>query len=554
MRSRFRQVVFMDDFFRSSDNRLLSHSSNRQFLRKLFESAATRLGLQCREEFARSDGGTVDVAAVMDALSLPRSAEGWAQAMIADISVAREAGRLPFLDSGSLVIGWGMPPSLMNYIDSSGASFIDLEIDPIRFTKHLRFCARTNDRATAGVLARLRGNDEHCWNDAAALKGYFARRGAQSLFDPRTSVGLFIGQTSLDLALVAHGRLACPADASDRVRELAQSVDVLVIKPHPYEASTSHLSELASGISNVAWTSHNVYALLCAENLSFVCGLSSGTLKEAEYFLKSAERLIEPDRSNRQVLPAGCSDWIPVSAAIASIEAMTEICTSFAHLKQALRSLSPNRAKQPLSVAGFRDDALDRAFGIRWGLDAAQAGLTALPRLQLDHIYQFSEGSPNTAWLGIGWSTPEPWGVWSDGARACIVVPLDEELLKDSDSVEVRLEGQMFSPANATPSAVLACINGNRADAVVFGGDASETHVGLTLRVALDSPRTKRMLLIEFAIRTPMKPSDLGMSPDARRLGFGLHRLRVSTQRAVPAKPQDMAGDEGGRKAELQET
>jgi hypothetical protein len=102
MRSRFRQVVFMDDFFRSSDNRLLSHSSNRQFLRKLFESAATRLGLQCREEFARSDGGTVDVAAVMDALSLPRSAEGWAQAMIADISVAREAGRLPFLDSGSL--------------------------------------------------------------------------------------------------------------------------------------------------------------------------------------------------------------------------------------------------------------------------------------------------------------------------------------------------------------------------------------------------------------------------------------------------------------------
>ncbi|RST54298.1 hypothetical protein [Variovorax sp. MHTC-1] len=544
----------MDDFFRSSDNGLLSHPSNRQFLRKLFESAAMRLGLQCREEFAHSDGGTVDVAAVMDALSLPRSAEGWAQAMIADISVAREAGRLPVLNNGSLVIGWGMPPSLMNYIDSSGAAFIDLEIDPIRFTKHLRFCARTNDRATAGVLARLRGNDEHCWNDAAALKGYFARRGAQSLFDPRTSVGLFIGQTSLDLALVTHGRLARPADASDRVRKLAQSVDLLVIKPHPYETSTSHLSELASDITNVAWTSHNVYALLCAENLSFVCGLSSGTLQEAKYFLKSSERLIEPDRNDRQALPKACSDWIPVPAAVASIEAMTEICRPFANLKQAFRSLSPKRTKLPLSVGRFRDDALDHAFGMRWGLDATQAGLPASPRLQPDHIYRFSDRSPARAWLGIGWSTPEPWGVWSDGARACVVIPLDEELLKDSDSVEVQFEGQVFSPANATPSDVLACINGNRGDAVVFGGEGSETPVRISLRVALDSPRTKRVLLIEFAIRTPMKPTDLGMSPDARSLGFGLQRLCISTQFAVPTRAQDVAGGGAEREAELQET
>lgn len=447
-----------------------------------------------------------------------------------------------------------MPPSLMNYIDSSGATFIDLEIDPIRFTKHLRFCARTNDRATAGVLARLRISDEHCWNDAAILKGYFARRGAQSLFGPRTSVGLFIGQSLLDLALVTRGRLARPTDVFDRVRALAQSVDLLVIKPHPYEPSTSHLAELASGLSNVAWTGHNIYALLCAKNLNFVCGLSSGTLEEAKYFLKSSERLIEPDRNGRQVLPKACSDWIPVPAAVASIEAMTEICRPFANLKQAFRSLSPKRTKLPLWVGSFRDDALDHAFGFRWGLDGAQAGLPTFPLLQLDHIYGFFDGSPGTAWLDIGWSTPEPWGVWSDGARACVVVPLDEELLKDLDSVEVRLEGQVFSPPSASPSDVLACINGNRADAVVFGGEASETPVGITLRVALDSPRTKRVLLIEFVIRTPMKPSDLGMSPDARSLGFGLQRLCVSTQRAVRTMPQDVAGDEAGREAERQET
>jgi hypothetical protein len=551
---RFHQVVFMDDFFRSSDNGLPSNTSNRQFLRKLFESAATRLGIERREEFARSDGGTIDVAAAMDALSLPRSAEGWAQALVADISVANTAARLPILNRRSLVIGWGMPPSLMSYIDGSGATFIDLEIDPIRFTRHLRFCVRTNDRAIEGVLARLRVSEEHRWNDAAALKGYFARRGASSLFDPHTSVGLFVGQTALDLALVTRGRLARPIDSLDRVRELAQSVDLLVIKPHPYEPSISHLAELASGISNAAWTTHNIYALLCAENLRFVCGLSSGALQEAEYFLKSAERLIDPDRNARRVLPLACSDWIPVSAAIASIEAMQEICSPFAYFKKGLRALSPGGAKLPLKTSDFRDDALDHAFAMRWGLDAGQMGLTVVPRLQLGHFHEFSDVSPATAWLGIGWSVPEAWGVWSDGACACVVVPLDEELLKGSDSIEIQLDGQVFCPANVTPSTVLVCINGDRADAVVFEGDASKTQVSLTLRAVLSSPRARRVLLIEFVIRTPLKPMDFGMGADARLLGFGLHRLCVSKQRPILAKAQDVTVEEADRAIEPRET
>lgn len=531
MSSRFHQIVFMDDFFRSPDNGLPSHSLNRQFLRKLFESAATRLGVRCRDEFASSDGGTIDVAAAMDALSLPRSAEGWARAMIADISIAREPGRFPDLDKGSLVIGWGMPPSLMHYVDSCGAVFIDLEIDPIRFTKHLQFCARTNDRATEAVLARLSRDDEHCWNDAAALKGYFARRGSRCLFDPSMSVGLFIGQTSLDLALVKHGRLARPIEVLDRVQELARSVDLLLIKPHPYEASTSHLTELASGIPNAARVTENVYALLCAENLSFVCGLSSGTLQEAAYFLKPAERLIDPDRNDRQVLPEACSDWISVRTAIASIEAMTEVCRPpFSYLKQAFRSLSLRRAERPLSTSSFRDDTLDHAFGFRWGLDDAQAGLLALPRLQLDDTYEFSADSPGTAWLGFGWSAPEPWGVWSDGTCASIVIPLDDQALDETGNAEIHLEGQLFGPASTTPSIVHAYINGNRSDVVVFGGDASESRISLILSVALDSPRAKRVLTIEFAILTPLKPCDLGMGSDVRRLGLGLHRLRVSAR------------------------
>lgn len=147
-------------------------------------------------------------------------------------------------------------------------------------------------------LSALRVADEHSWNDAAALKGYFARRGGTAIFDPRISFRLFIGQTTVDLALVEDGRLARPCDAIDRVRGLARSVDVLLFKPHPYEGALSHVAELAARVSNAAWTQDNVYALLSADNLRFACGLSSGALKEASFFLKPARYLINADRSN----------------------------------------------------------------------------------------------------------------------------------------------------------------------------------------------------------------------------------------------------------------
>lgn len=516
----------MDDFFRTSDNGLSSHPANRQFLRKLFESAATRLGLACDEAHASSDGGTIDVAAAMEALSLPRSGDGWAQATIADLSACSRAGRFPNLDSRCLVIGWGMPPSLLNYIDRHGAVFIDLEIDPIRFTQHLRFCARTNDRATEEALRKFRIDDGHAWNDAAALMGYFARRGGRSLFDASVSVGLFVGQTSLDLALVEKGKLARPVDAIDRVRELAKGVDLLVIKRHPYEPGGAHLEELVRGVPNALWTNENIYALLCADNLRFVCGLSSGALREAEYFLKPVRYLIDADRNNPKRLPQSCSPWYSVPATIASMETMTEICASQGYLDRALRAFLPRRAEPAGSTGAFRQDTLDHAFGFRWGLDGAQRGLPVLPRLLLDRDHDPSDGMPATAWLGEGWSTPEPWGVWSDGELASFVVLL-EEPIDASVAAEIQLAGHLFIPTHGQSPDILVSVDGGPPlrPLVRKTGAADDGTVDLSLTLPTGGHRN--VLMIDLHIRNPTSPLEAGMSVDARRLGFGLHRLRI---------------------------
>lgn len=517
--ARFREIVFMDDFFRSSDNTLQSHPANRRFLCRAFGLPAKRLGIPIREMFPRSEGGDFDVATMMGVLSLPLRPEGWAKSTIADLEPLAEAGLMPRFHPGMLLIGWGLSPSLMHCVDQGGASFIDLEIAPVRFASHLAFCARTNDRRIEAAFAAWRIEEESFWNEATILQGYFSRRSPPFLFSRDLSVGLFCGQTAIDLALVRDGKIAHPIDVLEQVQELARSVDLLVIKPHPYEQDLRHLVELAAQIPNAAWTDENIYAMLCADNLKFVCGLSSGALLEANYFIKSSRHLIAPDRHNRSRLPAACSDWISVGPGIASLEGLAKICAGPGEVLP-----RPSR---------FPDDALDRVFGTRWGLDAHSTGLRAQPGLALGRVYEFHSGQAATGWLSFGWHVPEGTGVWTAGERACIVIPLDTALPEDvPEPLHIDIEGLLFvatSPRNPT---VRAWINGQRADFQVAQGTAQKADAHFNLSTRFHDAKRAPALLLEFDITDPQRPCDVGLGDDDRRLGFHLQRLSVRPEPA----------------------
>jgi len=470
--TRFEEVVFMDDFFRSSDNLLASHPSNRRFLRRTFGLAASRLGIECRDLSARSDGGTLEVATMMRELGLPLGPAGWAKSCIAELSPLLDPGLVPRLGPGTLVIGWGLTPSLLHLLDRQDVAFIDIEISPRRFASHLAFCVRTNDRQIEAMLSRWRIDDESFWNEAAALKGYFSRRGAAHLFDRGLRVGLFCGQTAVDLALVQGGEIARPIDVSDSAAVLARQVDLLVIKPHPYEPDLRHLQALAGRIENVSWTDANIYALLCADNLQFVCSLSSGALQEASYFMKTAVRLITPDRNDPAALPASCCDWMTVGPGIASIECLAACC-----------SAAPGPAPRP---SAFPDDALDRAFGARWGLDAHDPGLPDPPALEPGRIYALRNSSLPNGWLSFGWSAPAPGGVAPKGPLANIVVPLRADIWPLGTEPGIEINGRPYCDGKS----------------------------GFRLSTRLNGRGTARALVLEFAF-----------APDAP--AFRLHQLRI---------------------------
>jgi hypothetical protein len=483
---RFDELVFVDNFFRSSDNALPSYPANRRFLSQAFGLPARRLGMRCTEIHARSEGGTLDVAAMMHTLHLPRSAPGWAASCVADLAPLVDAGLLPRLAPHQLVIGWGMPPSLMHWVDRQGASFIDIEIAPVRFASHLAFCTRTNDRRIEAVLSTWRIDPETFWNEATATRGYFSRRSASQLFGGGLRVGLFCGQSAVDLALVRNGRIARPIDVLDRVRALAASVDLLVIKPHPYEPNLHHLAELADQLPNVAWTDANIYALLCADNLDLVCGLSSGALHEASYFLKPAVHLITPDRNHRGQLPAACSDWLAVGPGIASFEALAGIVAG--------------RAEPLQAVSRFPDDALDHAFGLRWGLDAQSPGLAAPPALALGAVHDFRTVAPGHGWLSLGWRATDSGGVRTAGERACLVIPLEAEPLAEARFLHVHIEGLLSMPVTTRRPLARAWVNGQRASVQAMPGAGHRLKVRLDLPIRLGCGEAPRVLVLQFEI------------------------------------------------------
>ncbi|MET3393613.1 hypothetical protein ABIC33_004281 [Variovorax sp. 1140] len=532
----FDEIIFLDDFFRSEEIGLQSHPSNRRFLRGLFEFAGQSLGIAMREEYPVSSGGRIPVGLMMDSLGLPRTVEGWASAAIADLQPAFRGCEIGVLGERSLVIGWGMPPSLLNYIASRGASFIDVEVHPLRFSRHLHLGMRTNNRRIARILSKVRIPDEAFQSAAIGMKAMFSRRGDGALLCRDAKVGVFLGQTEVDLALVCDGRLISPTDVMDRVAELAASVDILAIKPHPYQQNTTFLDDLLERVPNAIKIESNIYAMLCAGNIEFFSAISSGALTEAEYFGHRKEALITPDRNNVERLPDGCTEWIPVGSEVASLPVMKDVVRR-ARVPLFLRP----RKRYSAVISSANAEMVDRAFGFRWGLQLDAAGLRSSSKVPLGGDVHFGSGSPHSAGLAAGWHEPEPWGVWSADGAASFLLMLDTTGLPAAGRVQVAVTGTLYQPSGSAPVELDLRINGCTCQ-FARTGDLLRFFCDLDVQKLRGRPLLDAEILVSGAHR----PCDVTESADARRLGFGLHLLRVDvvsvgdgSREAASVEPQD---------------
>jgi hypothetical protein len=513
----FNEIVFLDDFFRTEENGLHSFPPNRRFLRGLFSFACQSLGIATREEHSVSSGGAIPVVEIMRQLNLPLTKEGWARSVIADLGSA--FGKLKGLSFGkrSLIIGWGMPPSLLNYIDACGAAFIDVEVHALRFAQHLHLGVRTNCKKIAAVFSKIRVPDEVFEDAAIGIKALFSRRGDNALFCRDARVGIFLGQTEIDLALVAHGQLIGPDDVVEKVASLAAAVDILAVKPHPYQSNTKLLDALLS-LPNAIRVDRNMYAMLCADNVDFVAGISSGALAEANFFGCRIEKLVEQDRNNAAYLPRNCTDWIPVGSEVASRVVMKDIVSRY-RLPGVLRSRGRYRA----AISAANLNLLDQAFGVRWGLQLDAAGLRCSPRVALNEEIQFGKSDAYVGALNLGWHEPEDWGAWSNEGSASLLLMVDTTTLPPAGRVQFTLSGSPYQPSGATSVATNVWINGKDCSRVQL----DETSVSFLCDFDVKELRVKPLLIIEVFTRGAHRPCDVSGSTDARHLGLALRLLKA---------------------------
>jgi hypothetical protein len=146
-------------------------------------------------------------------------------------------------------------------------------------------------------------------------------------------------------------------------------------------------------------------------------------------------------------------------------------------------------------------------------------------RPEIIYVQGFDAQSSGPKLFLSGWSKPEHWGTWTDGARAKLRWSLDHRPAADIHaSVKGIIYPSVFSKrqsikvvVNNTPVAVLE----KNASGELYGGNFS---IPNSVAVAQTPMR------IEFVIDKPVSPRSLGEGDDDRKLGLGLESIELAYQ------------------------
>jgi hypothetical protein len=362
-----RSVVITTDVFRGSEFCMPSVAENVHWLCGLLHHVFSTAGFAQTIFTSEYDGGNFAAAHYRRSHGLPKSACSWAKLVNARISVEDESYFAELLN-GELVVGWGLTPALMELLDRHRISFVDVEVDPIRFGDDLFLRARTNHSRLSEYFSSLHVDEGIFSACVAELRAFVARREAATVKAGR-SIGLFAGQCCIDLSLVEFGRIARVAERLKEIREVAQKVDTFFIKPHPFEDDAEHLAILLDAIPNARMTRSNIYRVLSDVNLKHVISLSSSVLDEAAMFGVDTTRLIEPDREGSDLIPLSISQWFRIPS-----EELTH--ESFVNAFLGVASPRSNVPRRRLDLRR----SLNTAWGLQDFYKQADLSLSIAPR------------------------------------------------------------------------------------------------------------------------------------------------------------------------------
>jgi hypothetical protein len=148
------------------------------------------------------------------------------------------------------------------------------------------------------------------------------------------------------------------------------------------------------------------------------------------------------------------------------------------------------------------------------------------PALARGQTVHFQAGAGGDVYLGPGWSQPEAPGVWSDGARAeLLVLPRGLDVTGPA-SLIVRFT-PYFGPSVMNQT-VDVYVNGTLTQRWVLAADRPEDR---TVERRIELPRDlgrEGLVTITFGFSQPRDPGREPGSPETRRLGILLSAITLS--------------------------
>lgn len=218
--------------------------------------------------------------------------EGWI-ALFDAREIARDAARLfaHAVEGAAAVIGFELAEVQKRLLTRLGMPWVDLNIHPLRFGPDLLFAVQTNHGAIAEALAPHHAED-HVFEPWADLLAATAVKVPPH--PPVTESVLVVGQTRVDRALIAEGRLLDLASFLEGFHRAIGREGRVLFKPHPYNADGFGLHDIGLPLGRIREATDNAYLLMAQDSITRVIGVSSSLVEEARFFGKQGVFLGTP--------------------------------------------------------------------------------------------------------------------------------------------------------------------------------------------------------------------------------------------------------------------
>jgi hypothetical protein len=143
--------------------------------------------------------------------------------------------------------------------------------------------------------------------------------------------------------------------------------------------------------------------------------------------------------------------------------------------------------------------------------------IAKLPALKLGARVPLTSSHPGATYLSLGWSSPESWGVWSDGSVAEIKLPSPP-----NGATTIVFEGHALVSPQHLKQDVTFSINGAQVAKFTLTSSMSRP-----LTVSIPQAARNKPLDVRLDLPDAVHPQDIGLNTDNRTLAIALEALTL---------------------------